>query len=375
LRRSWIVNCLGGRLGVRRYGVERMAQLLALPEHALLSALGVESVAELEARYGPPRADDARREQGSRFPLHAICRHDDRYPRGPHAGAGSERAWAPPPVLHVAGNVSCLQALADAPAVAIVGTRRATDYGLDVAYRIASELSATGVSILGGFAEGIARAAHAGALNGAADTVTVMASGVERACPAGERALYAKLVERGCAISETPLGSPRRHWANVARGRVIAGLASLVLVVEAEDRPSDLALPRFALALGRAVVAVPGRVTSPSSAGSHALIAEAVPLVRDTQDVLDALYGVGAAAVPTRAADAGRRGLSDVAARVLELIARGADSADSLVREGLGLQSALVALAELELAGALTRGDGGRYLPCGSYASASRARL
>jgi DNA processing protein len=378
LRRSWIVHCLGPRLDMRHYHAEQLAEVFSLDEQSLLEALDLSDARGLEQRFGPPPGG-APAPPGAE--LAAICRHDRRYPFGPR---GEEALpwpkWSPPPVLRIAGAMDRLRQLRESPAVAVIGTRRATDYGLAVAHRLAGELAGSGLPVLGAMADGVASAAHSGALAAAGLTVAVMHAGVERAHPAGKRALYSEIVETGCAISELPFGAPPRRWSYAARDRIVAGLASLVVVVEAEERAGDLMLARFARELGRAVVAVPGRVTSAASRGTHALIREGVPMVRDAQDVLDALCATGLAdehAVPVRrpTRSAPRGHLAAEAAHVLELVTGGAETADRLVERGVPLASALSALTELELAGELVRGDGGRYLPCAPYTSGPRSGL
>jgi predicted Rossmann fold nucleotide-binding protein DprA/Smf involved in DNA uptake len=148
LRRSLLAHRLGGRLDVRHYDTERLAALFALPERQLLEALGLNGVADFEARYGALAADCSRFAE----PALTICRHDPRYPRAAAAGAPASEAWAPPPVLRVAGDAGGLQALCKGPAVAIVGTRRATDYGLAVAYRLGRDLAAAGLPLVSPFA-------------------------------------------------------------------------------------------------------------------------------------------------------------------------------------------------------------------------------
>lgn len=384
LRRSWIVHCLGPRLDVRRYHTEQIAEIFALEEPQLLAALGVGTVAELEARHGPPQHTTPHETSGGAR-LWMICRHDTRYPCGPRIAAGmrgsdspspSLDGWAPPPVLRVAGAPEGLRAVARAPAVAIVGARRATDYGLAMADRLARELADSGLPVLSALAEGVASAAHAGTVAAGGGGVTVMAAGVERAHPASKRSLYEAILRDGCAVSELPFGARPRRWAYAARHRIVAGLATLVVVVEAEERPGDLMLPRFARALGRAVVAVPGRVTSPASRGVHTLIREGVPVVRHAQDVVDALYGADTMRVPEQGIPlTAKRSLSGATRRVLELVSAGSDTADRLVESGIPLERGLAALTELELVGELIRGDGGRYVPCSPYASGSHAGL
>jgi DNA processing protein len=262
----------------------------------------------------------------------------------------------------VAGDIGCLSALAGNQAVAIVGTRQASDYGLEVARSLSRDLACTGLPVLSGFAEGVPCAAHAGALEAGGVTISVMPGGADVCLPARKRSLYEEIVEQGCAISELPSGTPPRRWCYAARNRVIAGLARAVVVVEAEDRPSELMLAQFARGIGRTVMAVPGRVTSAASRGTHALIAAGATLVESARDVLDALYRAEGAQISERPATEERQ-TGDKHGRILKLVGAGADTLDRLVAKGVGVQEGLTALTELELSGHLIRGDAGRYLP------------
>ncbi len=376
--RSRLVEALGVRLDVRHCDTERVAALLQLADHELLAALGIKDgvpskrEAPREGSLGGSNAQVANGAMQETARGLAICRHDSLYPQG----ADAPERWAPPAVLHVAGDSGHLARLAAEPAVALVGTRRATAYGLDVAQSLAAELASAGVPVISGLAEGIAAAALAGALNAAGTALSVMAGGVDVCSPADRRALYDAVVARACLVSERPAGARPRRWSYAARNRIIAGLASVVVVVEAEDRPGDLMLPRFAQAIGRKVAAVPGRVTSPASRGSHDLLNSGAHLVESAQDVLDLLYGVGvggtsqrrstAAQVSTRRPSSGTPPAGGPEGRlhagVMSLVARGADTLEGLLERGVDYSQAAVALMELELEGRIVRADGGRYL-------------
>ncbi len=281
-----------------------------------------------------------------------ICRDDPRFPAVLADTPGAPQA------LHVAGGVERLQRLLDAPAVAIVGTRRATDYGMETARGLARGLAASGVTVLGALAEGIAAATHMGALDVRGPTVTVMPGGVDVCYPASRRSLYERLREVGCAVSEAPCGSPAQRWSHIVRTRTLVRMARVVIVVEAEESAGALAAARIAQTLGRNVAAVPGRVSSPVSAGPHTLLAEGAHLVRGPQDALDVLYGVG-----IREAPSSECRLEPELRTLLERVGAGQDTLAKLTATGACPQETIVALAELELAGALVRGDGGRYLP------------
>ncbi len=290
-----------------------------------------------------------------RTAVETILRNDPGFP------AALGRSRGAPKELHVAGGVTRLKRLVAEPAVAIVGTQRATDYGMETARALARGLAASGVTVLGGLAEGIPAAAHIGALEVLGPTLTVMPGGVDICYPASRRSLYQRLLEVGCAISEAPCGCRPRRWSYAARIRILVSLAQLVIVVEADSRPGDLQAARLAQALDIPVGAMPGRVNSPVSHGSHALLAEGAYLVRDAQDALDALYGVGVRRAPAR----GTTPYEPQLQRVLEQVGAGRDTLGKLTVGGASTQATAVALAELELTGAVVRGDGGRYMPSG----------
>jgi len=344
--RGWLLEQLGGRLDYRARDPERLSRLLALDDRDLIEALAGRHRQELLARYA---ALDTRELNRKRADVEVLCRHRPRYPD--ILGEASEA----PRTLHVAGGADRLHTLLGNPAVAIVGTSRATDYGMETARGLARELAASGVIVVSGLAEGIAAAAHMGALEAGGRTVTVTAGGLDVCHPAARRALYERVRAAGFAISELPCGSPPRRWSRTARTRIVVGVARMVIVVEAGSQPEDLHAARLAQALGRPVAAVPGRVSSPYSRGPHALLAEGAHLVRDAQDALDGLYGLGVRRAPARPAPPLQR--------VLEQVGAGRDTLGKLTAGGASTQATVVALAELELTGALVRGDGGRYLP------------
>jgi DNA processing protein len=262
-------------------------------------------------------------------------------------------------MLFVVGGVKRLLALTANPVAAIVGSRRASDYGIEMARSIARGLVASGVTITSGFADGIASAAHAGALELDGWTIAAMAGGVETCTPAGRRALYERVTSRGCALAELPCGARQRRWCEIARARTVAGLAQLTIVVEADEHPRELAEARAARALGRTVAAVPGRVTSALSRGTCALLMDGAPLVRDARDALELLYGHGSS--PPRAPAAPNSAAVEPRLRtVLEQVGAGNDTLSKLAVAHP--EETMLALCELELMGLLARGDGGRYV-------------
>jgi DNA processing protein len=209
-------------------------------------------------------------------------------PRFPAVVAGDPE---PPSVLFSVGDRDAL----DAPRVAVVGTRDCTRYGYDVARELGAELAANGVAVVSGLALGIDGAAHAGAL--AADAtppVAVVGSGLDRRYPARNAPLWRRVAGAGLILSEYPLGTPPLAWHFPARNRLIVALAEVVVVVESPERGGSMLTVDCAIERGVEVMAVPGPVTAPSSAGTNGLLADGRPVVRDAADVLVAL-GLSAA--------------------------------------------------------------------------------
>jgi DNA processing protein len=281
-----------------------------------------------------------------------MCRCDPAYPARLHALEG------PPAVLHVAGGLDrFLSLVADDP-VAVVGSRRATTYGLDVAASLARDIGSAGLTVVSGMALGIDSAAHSGALNGGHHTVAVLPCGADRAYPRAKRQLHARIRGQGAAISELPPGAKAWRWMFPARNRIIAALAAMTVVVEARERSGALVTAGFARALGRPVGAVPGRVMSPQSFGTNALLADGACVVRDAQDVLDELFGASVRRVPPPNV---RAELAPELRALLAAISDGHDTASALERAGFQAEQGLAALASLELAGYLRREAGGRF--------------
>jgi DNA processing protein len=354
LRRSWLLGALAKQLRYRGRDPERLLALLELSDEALVQAVGADerdSLRERHRRFSPTQMPTA-------TGVEPICRHDPRYPRALAAATGAGVGGAPQ-MLHVAGGIARLRDLLAEPAVAIVGTRTASDYGMEVAHGLARGLAAAGVTVVSGLAEGIPAAAHAGALEAQGPTVTVMPSGVDVCYPATRRALFRRLQASACAVSELPCGCRPGSWAHAARTRIVTALAAMVIVVEASERPIELLGAYLAWATGRTVAAVPGRVTAPGARGPHTLLMRGAQLVRDPQDALDALYGVGVRQAPSQ-----RPELEPRLRAVLEQVGAGRDTLAKLTARGAPAQDTLVAFAELELLGAIARGDGGRYVPC-----------
>ncbi|HEY5285925.1 MAG TPA: DNA-processing protein DprA [Solirubrobacteraceae bacterium] len=326
--------------------------MLELPDVELIDALGRHPRRDLHAAYEGWQPEPKRRDVQPQ----AFCRHHAAYPRILYEDALSPHSF------ELRGGVERLRGLLEEKVVAIVGTRTASDYGMGVAHDLARGLAACGITIVCSFAEGIASAALAGALETECAPLAVMSANVERCTPALHAMLYRRILEHGCSIAESHASSRTRRWWSLAGARTTALLAQLVIVVEATDQPEDLACANVASSRARHVAAVPGRVSSPGSRGTNELLMRGAHLVRGPQDALDVLYGFGvhqATSSPLVAPD-----LQPQLANVLGLVGGGADTLAKLTRDGTRSEELAVALAELELRGLLRRGDGGRYVPC-----------
>jgi DNA processing protein len=216
----------------------------------------------------------------------ACCRHDRGYPLGLRDAA--DAPWA----LIGRGDPALLDRLEPEATVTVVGARRASTYGREVARELGRELAAAGLVVTSGLAFGIDACAHRGALD-AGLTVAVLGSGADVAYPASHRALWRRICERGLVVSELPPGAGAWRWTFPARNRIMAALAGMTVVVEAAQRSGSLITADLAADLGRDLGAVPGPVNSRFSAGTNDLLAGGACLVRDAQDVLDAMLGPG----------------------------------------------------------------------------------
>jgi DNA processing protein len=193
----------------------------------------------------------------------------------------------PPPVLYIGGTLGP----DDEPRIGIVGSRRATPYGLEAASLLAGDLARAGATIVSGLARGIDGCAHRGALDANGRTIAVLGSGLGRLYPGEHRMLARRIVEHGGAVlSEYPFSMPPLPQCFPRRNRVISGLSAGIVVVEAAKASGALGTARLALDQGREVFAVPGPATNPTSIGTNGLLrAQAAHIACVAQDVLDEL--------------------------------------------------------------------------------------
>jgi DNA processing protein len=276
-------------------------------------------------------------------------------------------ALTPAPELWLQGTV----VPDDALAVAIVGARRASAYGAEVAERLASDLAARGVTIVSGLARGIDTAAHRGALAAGGRTIAVLGAGIDVVYPPENVALAREVAAHGALLTQFAPGMPPLPQNFPTRNRTLAALALGVVVVEAAERSGSLITAGFAGDLGREVFAVPGKITSPTSAGAHKLLRDGATLVERWSDVVQELpepwrRRVRAAAVSSMALGGPVSGSDE--ARMLGLL--NVDEAQHIerliARAGTNAARVGAILTSLELGGWARQLAGQRWIAVGA---------
>lgn len=191
----------------------------------------------------------------------------------------------PPPVLWCRGRLACL----DAPAVAIVGSRAATPYAVQVGRRLAAELADRGIVVVSGLARGVDTAAHEGVLSTSGSTVAVLGSGLDNVYPREHDLLADRISAKGLVLSELAPGGRPLAENFPLRNRIISGISLAVVVVEASEKSGSLITAACALKQGRDVMVVPGSVLSGRNRGSHALLKDGAKVVESADDILEDL--------------------------------------------------------------------------------------
>ncbi|MDB5493832.1 MAG: dprA protein [Phenylobacterium sp.] len=343
-RRAWLRLARTENVGpvtfrelIRRYG-DAAAALAALPALAQrggrVNGIRVPSEAEIDQELAAGEALGAR--------LLAACEAD--FPRLLAA------VDPPPPVLWTRGNLDILHQ----PGVAIVGARVASAAGQRFARGLAADLGEAGYVAVSGMARGIDAAAHEGALP--RGTVAVLAGGVDDVYPPEHAALYQRIVEHGCVVSENQPGRTAVARDFPRRNRIISGLSRAVVVVEAELRSGSLITARLAAEQGREVLAVPGSPLDPRAKGTNDLLRQGAAICEGAEDVLRALEGLRSLgeppADPFRPDGPGGEADAALRERVAALLSPTPVSRDELVRAtGAPAPAVFAALVELALAG------------------------
>jgi DNA processing protein len=274
-----------------------------------------------------------------------------------------------PPALDVRGTLEP----GDALAVAIVGSRRATAYGIEVAETLAADLAARGVTIVSGLARGIDTAAHRGALAAGGRTLAVLGHGIASVYPPENRALAEAIAEHGAILSQFPAAAEPLSFHFPLRNRTLAGLVLGVVVVEAAERSGALITAGLAGDLGREVFAVPGRITSAASRGTNGLLRDGAKLVTHWSDIVSELpqpWRRAVADAPAGGDEAAPLAPGSDEERMLQLLS--VDDAQHIerliARAGVDAARAGTALIALELAGRARQLQGQRWVATGARA-------
>jgi DNA processing protein len=354
LQRAFLIAHLAPRIaGLLGSGDRRARGLLALAEDDLISAAAGRQ-AERALSFLERLDVQLERERLAEGGFLVTCVHSPRYPPLLHDLAD------PPAVLFGLGRPDGLALIAEEPVVALVGTRRASPYGTEVAYALGRGLGASGVPVVSGLALGIDGTAHRGCLDGGGVPIAVVASGPDVVYPRRHRSLHERVQEAGLVLSELPPGSEPYRWSFPARNRIMAGLARMTLVVEAADPSGSLITAEFAKDLGRCVAAVPGRITSTVARGTNNLLKDGATPISGTEDVLDELFGVGMRSEPAAREEHPARVAPELQA-VLDA-AEGHDSIQAIaLATRLPVAEVRAALGRLEVEGHLVRRDLGGW--------------
>ena len=269
----------------------------------------------------------------------------------------------PPLLLYLQGDAALLAS----PCLSMVGSRRPTPHGRDNARHFAQVLAGQGWTIVSGLAAGVDGAAHEGALAAGGRTIAVVGTGLDRVYPPSHRTLAHRIAETGLLVSEYCLGTPPLSPNFPQRNRIIAGLSRGTLVVEAALRSGSLITARLASEAGRDVLAIPGSILAPQSAGCHALIRQGAALVDSPEQVAEELGPLQPVALPVRSAASPPSAsvapaTPDTVDPVLTALGHDPQSLDTLIdRCGWPAHTLTAHLLTLELDGLVARLPGGLY--------------
>ncbi|MEW5723592.1 MAG: DNA-processing protein DprA [Thermodesulfobacteriota bacterium] len=356
----WLALALTPGVGARTY--RRLLEAFGTPEAVFqASAADLGRVPRLHrtAREALTRFDRGPRvaeelEAIRRKGFHLVTLPDEEYP------ARLKEIFDPPPVLWVAGDLRPV----DLAAVAIVGSRGATDWGRQTSAQLAGELAAAGVTVVSGAALGIDAAAHKGALEAGGRTIGILGCGLDVVYPRPNQDLLRRIPEQGALITEFPLGTEPKPGHFPQRNRIISGLCVGVVVVEAGEKSGALITARTALEQNREVMAVPGRAGALKSRGTNALLKEGATLIESGRDVIE-LIGRQLGAAAAKPAEAPKPGpvLTEDERMVLEALGEEPVHVDALGRK-LGLTPPKLApiLLNMELCGLVRQLPGMRYI-------------
>jgi DNA processing protein len=280
----------------------------------------------------------------SDFGCHVLIQSDENYP------ASLREIYDPPLVLYVKGELTAK----DKNAVAMVGSRSTTHYGIETARKLAYQLAYVGVTVVSGGARGIDTAAHQGAMAAKGRTVCVLGTGINIVFPPENKDLFTRIAENGAVITQFPFNRNGDRQSFAIRNRIVAGMTLGTVVVEANLSSGALITANFATEYGRQIFAVPGRIDSPRSKGCHDLIKKGAKLCEGVEDILSEFeYLFPASNRPPSPGETGALPaleLSENEKIVYDSLSREESSTDDVIRQsGLPSSAVSVALFGLEM--------------------------
>jgi DNA processing protein len=276
------------------------------------------------------------------FGCHVLIQGDEDYP------ASLREIYDPPIVLYVKGKLTAK----DKNAVAMVGSRMTTHYGVEAARKLAYQLAYVGMTVVSGGARGIDTASHQGALAAKGRTVAVLGTGINIVFPPENRDLFERIAGSGAVITQFPFNRNGDRQTFAIRNRIVAGMTLGAVIVEADMNSGALITANFAIEYGRQVFAVPGRIDSPRSKGCHDLIKKGAKLCEGAEDVLSEFeYLFPASNRPPSPGETGvlpALELSENEQKVYDALSNEESSIDEVIRRS-GLPSSAVSVALLSL--------------------------
>jgi DNA processing protein len=319
--------------------------ILCASKHQLLQVRGVgEDTAEAIVKWEKSIDLSSELQRIKDFGCHVLTQTDEAYP------PTLREIYDPPVALYVKGQMTAK----DKNAVAMVGSRQTTHYGLEVARKLAYQLAYVGVTVVSGGARGIDTAAHQGALSAKGRTVAVLGTGINLVVPSENAELFERIASNGAVITQFPFNRTADKQSFPIRNRIVAGMTLGTVVVEADMNSGALITANFATEYGRQLFAVPGRIDSPRSKGCHDLIKKGAKLCESAEDILSEFEylfpGTNRPAAPSETGTLPALELSESEQRIYELLDNEEKNIDEVIRHsGLPSSSVSVALLSLEM--------------------------
>lgn len=276
--------------------------------------------------------------------------HDAKYP------SLLKQIPAPPPILYAKGDINHLKRYA----IAIVGSRKATPYGLEIAFEYSHHLAKMGINIVSGLARGIDGMAHQACIDAKGHTTAIMGTGFSYIYPRSNRQLAQSIAQKGLIMTEFPLYKPPLAYHFPRRNRIISGLVGAVLVVEASLSSGSLISARLALDYGRDVWAIPGSIFNFNSKGCHSLIQQGAKLITSLEDIIEEIPSLPFLQQPQEKTNSLLKGLALDAQNLVKFVGYETTSVETIIHKSqMGPEKVAALLIELETLGIIKAVPGG----------------